>query len=341
MARVSIVTAFLNEQANLPEFRRRVTEAAEKHAFELEVVLVDDHSTDNSPALAKAWAREDGRVKYLRLSRNCGAHTAVAAGIGQTTGDCVVILASDLQDPPETIPVLLERWRQGFDVVWAVREAREGESWSTKLFSAVYYRIMRRVALSNMPAKGADFLLFDRKVADAFNRISEKNTNIQAMILWMGFRQTSLEYVKQARHEGRSKWTLSKKLKLFVDSIVSFSYVPIRLMSSIGIVTSLLGLLYALVVATNAVLGEPVAGWTSLMIVVLILGGLQLTMLGILGEYVWRGFDESRGRPRFIIEDFCYRDDANVQTSRRYESAPPSHHGELSEERSLTYEKAH
>jgi glycosyltransferase involved in cell wall biosynthesis len=340
MPRVSIVTAFLNEQANLPEFRRRVTETAEKHDFELEVVLIDDHSTDNSPTVAKAWAREDGRVKYLRLSRNCGAHTAVTAGIRYATGDCVVILASDLQDPPESIPMLLDRWRQGFDVVWAVREAREGESWSTKLFSAVYYRIMRRVALSNMPAKGADFLLFDRKVADAFNRISEKNTNVQAMILWMGFRQTSLEYVKQARHEGRSKWTLSKKLKLFVDSIVSFSYVPIRLMSSIGIVTSMLGLLYALIVVTNAALGEPVAGWTSLMVVVLILGGLQLTMLGVLGEYVWRGFDEARGRPRFIIEDFCSVAEASARTNGRLDSLPPADGTYSPDEARVQFEKS-
>jgi len=314
MPRVSVVTAFLNEQENLVEFRRRVTQTAEQNGFDLEVVLVDDHSTDRSAEIAKAWAREDGRVKYLRLSRNCGSHTACTAGLAHATGDATVILASDLQDPPELIPTLLERLQQGYDVVWAVRAAREGESRSTKLFAAVYYRLMRRIALSNMPEKGADFFMIDRKVVAAFNGIREKNTSVHAMILWMGFRQTSLEYVKQARQEGRSKWTLAKKLKLFVDSIVSFSYVPIRLMSGIGLVTSLLGLIYAAVVVFNAVIGEPIAGWTSLMIVVLVLGGLQLTMLGVLGEYVWRAFDESRGRPRFMLEDFCHLGERDVPT---------------------------
>jgi len=310
MPRVSVITPFLNEQENLPEFRRRVTQSAEQNGFDLEVVLVDDHSTDGGPEIAKAWAREDRRVKYLRLSRNSGSHTACAAGLAHATGDCAIILACDLQDPPESIPLLLERWRQGYDVVWAVRAGREGESLGTTFIAAVYYWIMRRIALSNMPSQGADFLAMDRKVIDAFNRIGEKNINIHAMILWMGFKQTSLEYVKQARRQGLSKWTLSKKIKLFVDSLVSFSYAPIRFMSGIGIVTSMLGVLYASIVIANAVMGAPVPGWTSLMIVVLVLGGLQLTMLGVLGEYVWRGFDEARGRPRYMIEDYCHTGDA-------------------------------
>ena len=154
---------------------------------------------------------------------------------------------------------------------------------------------MRRLALPQMPAQGADFLLMDRKVVDAYNSIREKNTSFLAMILWLGFRQTFIEYVKQARHAGVSKWNLSKKIKLFIDSLVSFSYAPIRLMSAVGVGASLLGMLYAAVVVVNALRGDPVNGWSSIMVVVLLLGGFQMVMLGILGEYLWRAFDEARG----------------------------------------------
>jgi len=163
---------------------------------------------------------------------------------------------------------------------------------------------MRQFALRDMPAKGADFLLLDRKVIDAYNAIPEKNTSFLAMILWIGFRQTTIYYVKQARHSGLSKWNLTKKIKLFIDSIVSFSYAPIRFMSLAGVSISLLGFLYAVFVIGNALGGNPIQGWSSLMVVVLLLGGFQLLMLGVLGEYLWRAFDEARGRPRYVIEEF-------------------------------------
>jgi dolichol-phosphate mannosyltransferase len=163
---------------------------------------------------------------------------------------------------------------------------------------------MRRFALPEMPVKGADFLLMDRKVIDAYNAIPEKNTSFLAMILWLGFRQTSIEYVKQERHSGRSKWSLSRKFKVFIDSFISFSYAPIRLMSLAGAAIGLLGFLYALVVVFNAIRGFPIEGWSSLMVVVLMLGGFQLLMLGVLGEYLWRAFDEARGRPRYVIEEY-------------------------------------
>jgi dolichol-phosphate mannosyltransferase len=165
---------------------------------------------------------------------------------------------------------------------------------------------MRRFALPETPAKGADFLLMDRKVIDAYNAIPEKNTSFLSMILWLGFRQTSIEYVKQPRHSGRSKWSFSKKIKLFIDSMVSFSYAPIRLMSLAGSCVSVLGFCYAAFVVANAFRGHPIPGWASLMVVVLILGGFQLLMLGVLGEYLWRAFDETRGRPRYVIEEHGY-----------------------------------
>lgn len=302
MKSISVLTAFFNEAGNLPLFRERVLAVLGQLDVDYEIVLIDDHSSDGSPEFARNWVASDPRVTYLRLSRNCGSHAAYSAGLARCTGDCAVLLAADLQDPPESIPRLVEQWRAGNDVVWATRAAREGVSWSDKLFAGVYYSLMRRFALPEMPSKGADFLLMDRKVIDAYNAIPEKNTSFLAMILWLGFRQTSIEYVKQARHSGSSKWNLSKKLKLFVDSFVSFSYAPIRLASCAGASVVALGFLYALAVAFNAVRAVPVPGWSLVMVVVLVLGGFQLLMLGVLGEYLWRAFDEARGRPRYVIE---------------------------------------
>ncbi len=303
MARISIITAFLNEETNLPAFRAEVIQVLRRlpAAWEYEVVLVDDHSTDAGPVLARGWHAEDTHVRYLRLARNCGSHAAFSAGLRVCTGDCAVLLAADLQDPPELVPTLIEHWQQGNDVVWAARSQREGQSWSARLYSGLYYCLMRRIGL-DMPKQGADFLLLDRKVIDAYNAVPEKNTSFLALILWLGFRQTSIPYTKRARRHGTTKWSLSRKLKLLIDSLVSFSYAPIRLATAAGLGIAALGMVYALVVLANAALGNPVQGWSSLMIVVLLLGGFQLVMLGILGEYLWRTFDEARGRPRYVLE---------------------------------------
>ncbi len=314
MARISIVTAFYNEEQNLPVFQQRVRSTVAMLGLSYQIVLIDDHSSDGSSAIARQWAREDPSVCYLRLSRNCGTHAALSAGLQEVRGDCAVLLAADLQDPPETIPALLEHWHGGAQVVWASRAERQGETWTTKLFAGLYYRLMRHFALPDMPIRGADFLLMDRKVVAAYNAIPEKNTSFLALVLWMGFRQTTIGYVKQARLAGRSKWSFSKKLKLLIDSLVSFSVAPIRLMSLAGMTVSLLGLLYAGVVVINAVAGRPVEGWSSLMLAILLLGGFQLLMMGLLGEYLWRTYDESRGRPRYLIEDLV-RDRLAEETS--------------------------
>ncbi len=316
MARLSIITAFFNEANNLYEFRQRLLAVTAQLDMHTEVVLVDDHSADESAQIARAWSAEHARVVYLRLSRNYGSHAAFSAGLAHCTGDCAVLLAADLQDPPEVVPQLLAKWREGHEVVWASRSQRDGVPWCTKMAAALYYRLMRWLALPEMPAKGADFLLMDRKVIDAYNGISEKHTSFLAMILWMGFRQTSIEYVKQARHAGKSKWTLGKKIKLFIDSIVSFSYVPIRLMSLLGLLMAGGGFLYALVVVIGRLTGWVTAGtgFAALMTILLVGQGAILLLLGTLGEYLWRTFDEARGRPRYIVEEYL--------TSKGPESTP-------------------
>jgi dolichol-phosphate mannosyltransferase len=302
---LSVITAFYNEEYNLPVFRKRLEAVLSALGVSFELVLVDDHSSDGGSAIAKAWAETDPRVQYIRLSRNCGSHAAFSAGLKECQGECAVLMAADLQDPPETIPALLERWSAGDDVVWAVRAAREGESWSRRLTAGIYYRLMGTLALANMPSQGADFLLVGRKVIDAYNVIREKNTSFLAMILWMGFRQSFVQYVKQARRAGKSKWTLSKKIKLFVDSLVSFSYAPIRLMSCLGLTMALCGFLYAFVVIVGRLAGWVTSGtgYAALMSVLLVGQGSILLMLGILGEYLWRTYDEARGRPRYIVQE--------------------------------------
>ncbi len=324
MTRISVVTAFLNEAQALPEFRRRVEAAIARWGDDFELVLVDDHSTDSSSALARGWAEQDPRVHYLRLARNCGPHAAFAAGLARVQGDCAVLLASDLQSPPEAIVPLVEAWQQGYDVVWGARAAREtGESLVHRWGARVFYWLLRAMALPDAPTHGAELVLVDRRVIDAYNAIPEKHTNLGAMLLWIGFRQTSVPCLKQPRHAGRSRWNWPRRLKLVVDSLVSFSYAPIRLASLLGLSASFLGFLWAALVLVNLAAGKPVTGWSSTMTAVLLLGGFQLLVLGVLGEYIWRTFDEARGRPRYVVEEEWCRG-SSTGTAARTRGRPPA-----------------
>jgi glycosyltransferase involved in cell wall biosynthesis len=300
---ISIVTPAYNEARNLPVMYEKISDILDSLAEDWEWVIVDDHSPDETFGVISEIAGRNGRVRGVRFARNFGSHTAIACGLDLAKGACAVVMAGDLQDPPETLPDLLKKWRDGAQVVWAVRATREGEKGSTLLFSRLFYWVMRRVAgMKEVPGNGADFLLMDRAVIDAFVRFRERNANIFVLTTWMGFRQDSILYAKQARLHGSSGWTLKKKLKMVVDSVTSFTYLPIRLMSYVGLLVASLGFLYASFVVINGFRGNPPQGWSSLMVVVLVLGGFQMVMLGILGEYLWRALDESRARPRYLIE---------------------------------------
>jgi len=305
MPKLSIVVAAYNEEGNLPLLYQRVG-ALDWAALGLEVefVFVDDHSRDGTPRILRELAAKDRRVKVLRFAKNFGSHKAFTAGLEHCTGDAAVILAADLQDPPETIPQLVEKWRTGAKVVWAVRGEREGVPFMDRLFARFYYWLMRKFADVQPPREGADFLLVDRCVLDALRTSPEKNTSVLLLIQWMGFPSDHITYTKAARHSGRSNWTFSKKLKLAIDSLASFSYAPIRLASLMGVLFGLTGFGYALVVAARAIWwGSPVQGWPALMCVVLITAGIQLLILGVLGEYLWRTYEESRHRPRYLLEE--------------------------------------
>ena len=299
--RVSVVIPTYNEQAVLPRLCPRLSAViATLPEYDFEVLLVDDHSADATPQLIEQWVVADPRVRGIRLARNCGSHAAVAAGLAHCTGDCAVVLAADLQDPPELLAELLARWRAGFDVVWAVRSGRRGIGWLSGICSRLYWAMMRRIALADTPPRGADVVLLDRKAIDAVVAMGEKNTSLLSLILWLGFRQAHVPYVKRERVAGRSGWTFAKRLKLAIDSVVSFSMLPIRL-------TWLCGLLFLAAAAAwtvaFAVGWLPVTAVNAAVIGLLLLGfGVLLTCLGSLGEYVWRTFDQVRGRPQYLIE---------------------------------------
>lgn len=301
---VSVVTPAFNEAANLPVLYQRLRETLESMQAEWEWVIVDDHSPDGTFAVISELARSDHRVRGLRLARNLGSHRAVGCGLDICGGRCAVVMAADLQDPPELLPELVAKWRSGAQVVWAVRAAREGEKTSTLVTAGLFYWLLRHVAgLQEAPGAGADFFLLDRRVIAALREFRESNLNIVSLITWMGFRQEQIHYVKRARVHGRSGWTLSKKVKLAIDSITSFSYLPLRLMSCLGIAVSLLGLGCLLLVVFSAPRGHPQPGCPTLMAALLIMSGFQMLMMGVLGEYLWRALDEARRRPRYWIED--------------------------------------
>ncbi len=300
MALISVTIPTYNEEENIPALYERLRHVSSALKQDVEFIFVDDGSTDGSFRILEELARRDARVKVIQLSRNFGSHAACLAGLSRASGDACAFLSADLQDPPELLVMLIEEWRKGFDVVLGVREWGEKPS---RLFPSLYYRAVRRYALPTMPATGTDVFLIDRKVADAVISIGEKNTSIFGLILWSGFKQTVVSYRKAPRHKGVSKWTLGRKAKLFIDTFVSFSFVPLRLMSLVGILLAIAGFLYALVVIFNRLFfSVPVQGWASLMVVLLVVSGTQLVFLGILGEYIWRNFDETRKRPPFIID---------------------------------------
>ncbi len=305
MAQISVVIPVFNEAPGIPALVSRLLRLASGPGQDTwEFILVDDHSTDGTRTLLRDTCREHAGFRYLRLSSNCGSHVAILAGLEHARGDCAVFLAADLQDPPELVPEMLRLWRGGHHVVWAVRERREGISWMERSLSRIFYWLLIRTGMVRLPPQGSDFALLDRKVVDALLQSAGSNPSIGGAIAQLGFFQAQIPYRKAPRTAGVSKWTLEKKLRAFADAFVSFTYVPLRFMSYLGILCSLGGFLYAaVVIGVRLGSDRPVEGWASLMIVVLVLGGIQMTMIGVLGEYLWRTLEAARRRPLYFAED--------------------------------------
>jgi len=302
MSLISVIVPVYNEAANLrPLYERLSSVASRLLDCEFEFLFVDDGSSDESARELAVLRNRDKRVKAIHFARNFGSHAACLAGLTYARGDIAMILAADLQDPPELIPRLLAKIKEGFDLVFAAREGRQ-DSWVTIRLANIYHLLMRRYAIPNWPEKGADVVMLRRPVRDVLIRWQQKNTSLFAQMLWTGFQQAQIYYSKEPRRAGKSKWSLRKKIKLFVDSFVSFSFAPIRFISYGGFVLSALGFGYAAFIIFNKILfNRAIAGWSSLMVVLLLVSGFQLLTLGVIGEYLWRVADEVRGAPPFLV----------------------------------------
>lgn len=270
---------------------------------EYEIVFVDDGSGDNSFQVMSSLRERDSHVKCVKLSRNFGEHAALLAGLSSCTGDCAVTKQADLQEDSGIILEMYESWKRGNKVVLAVRKERK-ENPVKVFFANLYYSLIRKMVNKNMPSGGCDCYLVDRKVIEVLERLDEKNSSLTLQVLWAGFCTDKIYFVRQEREIGKSRWTLSKKIKLVMDSVMSFSYFPLRFMSGLGIVFNILALILLIsVFVEKATTGTPIVGWASLMCVILCASGLIMLMLGILGEYIWRTLDAARTRPPFIIDE--------------------------------------
>ena len=292
---ISLITPAFNEGSNLPMLHERLT--AVFRQLDWEWIIVDDHSRDNTFEVIERLVATDPRVRGIRLAYNSGSHLAFTCGLRHASGEVAALMVADLQDPPELLIQMLERWRSGVQVVWAVRRHQPGDGSGTQL----YYWIMRKlVGMNDMPATGADFFLVDRVVIDAFLAAADRHVSIFALMMWLGFRREFIQYDKQPRTRGRSGWTLTKKLKLVVDSIVGFSDFPIWWLTYAGVAA----LVAALVPAIVAVVAYSGLNAALLLLAALVIGlfGCHLIALAILGHYVWRGLDAARKRPLYSIE---------------------------------------
>jgi dolichol-phosphate mannosyltransferase len=244
-------------------------------------------------------------MTIVKLARNFGSMAAIQAGLAHATGDCVGMIAADLQDPPELFVEMLTHWERGSKVVLAVRADRD-EPITQRWFAHLYYSLMRRFALPGYPEGGFDFFLIDRQIVADLNRIAEKNTNLMSLIFWLGFDPIMLPYVRRRRDKGRSRWTLAKKIKLFVDSFIGFSYAPVRLMSVVGLATAASAFAYAIYIVLLWMFQDiPVRGYAPIVILIALTSGIQMSMLGVVGEYLWRMLDEVRRRPAYVVDWAC------------------------------------
>ncbi|MDQ6836514.1 MAG: glycosyltransferase family 2 protein [Actinomycetota bacterium] len=296
---LSVVAPVYNEDGTIEEFFSRVCSALEGVQFEL--VLVDDGSTDGSPLILDRLAQSDTRVRVVHLSRNFGHQTALTAGLDHAQGDAVVMLDADLQDPPELIGTMLDHWRAGCDVVYAVREHREGESRFKLTTARWFYRLFDKLAQVELQHNSGDFRLLDRRALNALLSMRERNRFLRGMTVWVGYTQAAVPYSRDPRYAGETKYTLSKMLRFSLDAVSSFSHQPLQLATLLGFAISTLAFIAIPVVAVLRVLGSYLPGFSALTIVVLLLGGIELIAIGIIGEYVGRIYDEVKGRPLYLV----------------------------------------
>lgn len=303
MKKLSIIIPVYNNELNLRSLYEKLSKDVLKKAdFEYEIIFIDDGSEDNSYKELLKLREKDKNIKIIKLTRNFGEYIAVFAGLKYADGDCLVNIAADLQTSPKIIGEMYSWWKKGYKVILGVRKSREEGKIQT-FFSNIYWKLVKKYALKITPEKGYEDFLIDRKIVDIIVNTGEKNSPVTGQILWYGYRVKKIYHIRKKRESGKSQWTLAKKVKMFIDTFIAFSYAPIRIISGLGIIISLAAFIFAIIILFNKFCNNiPIQGWASLMIVVLGLSGIQLITLAIIGEYLWRNFDESRKRPIYVIE---------------------------------------
>lgn len=323
---ISVVIPAYNEEEVIRQCYDSLTDVMIDTSYDYELVFVNDGSKDRTLSILDELARMDVHVRIVNFARNFGHQAAVTAGINSSRGDCVVIIDADLQDPPEVIHQMLEKWEEGYEVVYGKRRKRKGETLFKLASATLFYRFLQRMSDTHIPRDTGDFRLIDRKVVHVFNRMTERNKFIRGIISWIGFNQTFVEYDRNERMAGTTKYPLRKMLAFASDGIFSFSSKPLKLITRMGMLTVLLALIvlvYSLC-AKLFDLPEVERGWTSIMMAITLFSGVQMLSLGVIGEYIARIYDESKSRPQYIVRETVHYPREEMQSNESYQYYPPS-----------------
>lgn len=300
----SVIVPLYNEEQVISETYARLKAVMDATEESYEIILVNDGSRDGTVDIARDICRRDGDVKLLSFSRNFGHQVAITAGMDYSVGKAVLVIDADLQDPPEVMLRMIEKWKQGYDVVYGKRLKRAGETFFKKVSAKLFYRLLKKLTDVNMPVDTGDFRLIDRKVCEALKSLPERNRYVRGLISWLGFSQTGVEFVREERFAGVTKYPLKKMVRFASDAITSFSYKPLRFASYLGALVSVLSFAYLLIVLYEGLFTDlTVPGWTSIVAISLLFNGLLFIMLGIIGEYIGRIYDEAKGRPLYIVSE--------------------------------------
>lgn len=319
----SVIIPVYNEEAVLPETIRRLLAVMDSSGESFELLFINDGSRDRTAEMLCRACEENPKIRLIDFSRNFGHQTAITAGMDYAAGDCMVIIDGDLQDPPELIPEMIRLWREGSDIVYGRRRSRKGETWFKKQTARLFYRVLKRLTDVDIPVDTGDFRLIDRKVADALKQLPERNRYVRGLMSWVGFRQVALDFERSERFAGETKYPLKKMIKLALDGIMSFSFKPLKLATWIGSLVSAGSFLYLLFVLAQKVFFPHLVtspGWASLIVVSLFFNGIILFILGIIGEYIGRIYDEAKGRPLYLIRETRNMDE---RRSPRLRDLPP------------------
>jgi glycosyltransferase involved in cell wall biosynthesis len=305
MARLCVVVPAYNESESLRAFHARLAAVLDRLDVDGEVLYVDDGSRDDTYAIMCALRESDPRVATLKLSRNFGKELALTAGLDAVDADAVVIIDADLQDPPELIPLLVQHWREGYDVVYGTRASRAGETPFKKATASAFYRVMEKLSQTPIPRDTGDFRLLSRRALDALKQVRERQRFMKGLFTWVGYRQLPVVYHRDPRHAGETKWNYWRLWNFAIDGITSFSGAPLKLATYVGLATAVIAFVFGIWVLGKALIfGDPVRGYPSLMVVVLLLGGVQLVALGVIGEYLGRLYVESKQRPLYLVDEY-------------------------------------